>query len=259
VEVTKFAQTKKSVTSSFICQDKGYFFFFNVEEIVHRQFVTAGKTVNQQFYLNVLKQLCDSLQQKHPGKWQSGDWFLYHYNAPAHTALIAQKFLAKNEMVVVFHHHPPPYSPDVAPYDFFLYPPMKHNLKGRHFPEVAQVQRGSLAASWPLTAFPLKILDNVSSNDSSARIAPPSQRGSSVKSTKVSTLYKYFKYIFCSNARNFWVPPLRPHSQPGHSGDERSLFPLPGIEPQFFSCPAHSLATKQTHYLGSDSMLQKKK
>jgi len=31
---------------------------------------------------------------------------------------------------------------------------------------------------WPLTAFPLKILDNVSSNESSARIAPPIHRGS---------------------------------------------------------------------------------
>jgi len=79
-----------------------------------------------------------------------------------------------------------------------------------------------------------------------------------MKGTKVLTLYEYFKYILCNNSRNFWAPPLRPYNQPGHSSDDRSLFPLPGIELQFLSCPAHSLATKQTHYSGSDSMLHKK-
>jgi hypothetical protein len=54
------------------------------------------------------------------------------------------------------------------------------------------LQRFSENHWWPLTAFPLKILDNVSSNDSSARIAPPSHRGSTMKGTKVSNLYKYY-------------------------------------------------------------------
>ena len=46
-----------------------------------------------------------------------------------------------------------------------------------------------------LTAFPLKILDNVSSIGSGAGIAASSRRGSTSKGTKVSNLYKYFKYI----------------------------------------------------------------
>jgi len=36
--------------------------FFDVEGIVHRELVPPGKTVNQQFYLNVLKQLRESLR-----------------------------------------------------------------------------------------------------------------------------------------------------------------------------------------------------
>jgi len=36
--------------------------------------------------------------------------------------MCVQQFLARNKMVVVFHH---PYSPDLAPCDFFLYPWMK--------------------------------------------------------------------------------------------------------------------------------------
>jgi hypothetical protein len=43
-----------------------------------------------------------------------------------------------------------------------------------------------------LTAFSLKILDNVSSIGSGAGIAASSRRGSASKGNKVSNLYKYF-------------------------------------------------------------------
>jgi len=42
-------------------------------------------------------------------------------------------------------------------------------------------------------AFPLKILDNVSSTGSGAGIAASSRRGSAAKGTKVSNFYKYLK------------------------------------------------------------------
>ena len=45
----------------------------------------------------------------------------------------------------------------------------------------------------PLTALPLKILDIVSSIGSGAGIAASSHRGSTLKGTEVSNLYKYFK------------------------------------------------------------------
>ena len=45
----------------------------------------------------------------------------------------------------------------------------------------------------PLTAFPLKILVNVSSNGKGAGIVASSHRGCTLKGTKVSNLYEYFK------------------------------------------------------------------
>jgi len=57
-----------------------------------------------------------------------------------------------------------------------------------------------------LTAFPLKILDKVSIIGSGAGIAAYSRRGSTSKGTKVSNLYKYFKYFF-NNSGNLWAPP----------------------------------------------------
>ena len=47
----------------------------------------------------------------------------------------------------------------------------------------------------PLTAIPLKTLDNVSSSGSGAGIAASSHRGSTLKGTKVSNLYEYFKQM----------------------------------------------------------------
>jgi len=71
--------------------------FFDANGIVHKEFVPPGQTVNQQFYLKVSKRLWDSVQKKRPEMWSSGDWFLHHDNAPAHTALSVQQFLAKKQ------------------------------------------------------------------------------------------------------------------------------------------------------------------
>jgi hypothetical protein len=45
-------------------------------------------------------------------------------------------------MVIVPH---PPYSPDLAPCDFALFPKLKMKLKGRRFETVSDIQRESQA------------------------------------------------------------------------------------------------------------------
>jgi hypothetical protein len=70
---------------------------------------------------------------------------LHHDKAPSHTAFSIQQFLAKNKMVVV-SNHPNPLLTHLTPCDYFLYPRMKQDLKGRHFADVAEVQWESLAA-----------------------------------------------------------------------------------------------------------------
>jgi hypothetical protein len=67
--------------------------------------------------------------------WQSGEWWLHHNNAPAHKALSVQQFLTKNSMTQLLHL---PYSPDLAPCDFFLFPRMRKVLKGKRFAGVEE-------------------------------------------------------------------------------------------------------------------------
>jgi transposase len=52
-------------------------------------------------------------------------------------ALSAREFLAKHSIPVVPH---PPYSPDLAPCDFFLFPRLKITLNGKRFQDVAEIQ-----------------------------------------------------------------------------------------------------------------------
>ena len=59
-----------------------------------------------------------------------------HDNAPAHRALAAQKKLAYLRFQCLDH---PPYSPDLAPSDYHLFPGLKKELKGRHFSSDAEV------------------------------------------------------------------------------------------------------------------------
>jgi hypothetical protein len=51
-----------------------------------------------------------------------------------------REFLTHNSIITLLH---PPYSPDLARCDFFLFPKMKPQLKGRCFDEVKEIQRES--------------------------------------------------------------------------------------------------------------------
>ena len=59
-----------------------------------------------------------------------------HYNAPAHLALATQKKLAYLGFRCLDY---PPYSPDLAPSDYHLFPGLKKQLKGCHFSFDAEV------------------------------------------------------------------------------------------------------------------------
>jgi hypothetical protein len=80
-------------------------------------------------------------QPKTSGKMAEPGRILHHDNAPAHTALSVQRFLASKNMAVVPH---PPYSPNLAPCDFLLFTRMKSKLKGCRFQDVTEIQEQSL-------------------------------------------------------------------------------------------------------------------
>jgi hypothetical protein len=72
-----------------------------------------------------------------PKLWREQTWLLHHDNAPSHTSVLTQQFLAKNKMAVILH---PLYSPDLAPCDFFLFPKRKLKLKGHWFDTIEEIK-----------------------------------------------------------------------------------------------------------------------
>jgi transposase len=94
--------------------------------------------VNQTYCIELLTKLRGKIQRKRPELWKNG-WILHQDNAPAHNALSVRQFLAKKKQVPVLHHAP--FSPDLAPCDFFLFPKLKYLLKGTHFQSTEDIQR----------------------------------------------------------------------------------------------------------------------
>src|SRR5215469_3395240 len=132
---------QKSTSESLKCEGDVDSFFFDWKGIVHHEFVPRGETVNKEFYLKVMKCLREAVPRKRTEAWTNKTWMLHHDNAPAHTLLLIREFSAKQETIVVPQ---PPYSPDLAPADFFLFPKLKSTLKGRRFQTVEEIKENSL-------------------------------------------------------------------------------------------------------------------
>ena len=64
-----------------------------------------------------------------------------HNNTPSYSSLIVTEFLAKHETKVIAQ---PPYSPDLAPCDFFLLPKLKYPLRGTRHQSIEAMKRNSL-------------------------------------------------------------------------------------------------------------------
>ncbi|KYN32581.1 hypothetical protein ALC56_13062 [Trachymyrmex septentrionalis] len=82
----------------------------------------------------------NAIRQKRPDLWKNKNWLLHHDNAPAHTSLLVREFLTKNNTLMMPQ---PPYSPDLAPCDFFLFPKLKRPMKGRRYATIEEIKTAS--------------------------------------------------------------------------------------------------------------------
>jgi histone-lysine N-methyltransferase SETMAR len=104
-------------------------------KIVHFEFLEQGRTVNQHCCLEVLARLREIDSRRRPELWPD-DWIMHHDNALPHDALAVWEFLAKKSIMKLDH---PPYSPDLDPCDFWLFPKLKTAFKGHRFSDTADI------------------------------------------------------------------------------------------------------------------------
>ena len=67
--------------------------FFDSQGVVHKEFVPQRQTVNKQYYREFLERLRKRVHRVRPEI--ADTWMLHHDNAPCHTAIFVNEFLAK--------------------------------------------------------------------------------------------------------------------------------------------------------------------
>ena len=87
------------------------------------------------YYLGVIKRLLTRIRHVLPEYRKSGSWRLLHDNAPSHRSTLV--FFIKNHILTLNHS---PYSPDLAPRDFYLFGKLHLAMKGKRYKDVEHIQ-----------------------------------------------------------------------------------------------------------------------
>lgn len=103
--------------------------FWDCEGILFIDYLPKNTTMNGDYYAALLTKVRQVVVEKRRGKLARGVLFLQD-NAPVHTARVARRALAETGFEEINH---PPYSPDLAPSDYFLFSNLKKDLRGRRF------------------------------------------------------------------------------------------------------------------------------
>jgi len=103
--------------------------FWDVKGVIFIDFLEKGKTITGQYYSEVLGRFDAVLKEKRPHFLRKKVLF-HHDNAPAHSSHIVGAKLCQLRYELLPH---PPYSPDLAPCDYYLFPNLKKWLGGQRF------------------------------------------------------------------------------------------------------------------------------
>jgi histone-lysine N-methyltransferase SETMAR len=111
--------------------------FWDAKGVIHIDYVPPKTTITGQYYAELLMRLRESMIEKRRGMMRHGV-LLLHDNSPCHKANVAQAALRKAGFEELPH---PPYSPDLAPSDFYLFRYLKPHLKGKRFGDDDEVKQ----------------------------------------------------------------------------------------------------------------------
>ena len=84
--------------------------------------VPTEQTVNKEYYVEILREFRKRFRQKRSALFKSGQWHFLEDNAPIHNSILVTDYLTKIGIKTAPH---PPYSPDIAPCDFYLFPELR--------------------------------------------------------------------------------------------------------------------------------------
>ena len=103
--------------------------FWDMHRILIIDFLPKGQTINSDYYVALLDRLEDAIKKKRPHMAKKKLLFQQD-NAPVHKSM--KTMVKLNDLRFELLPHPP-YSPDLAPSDFYLFAALKQMLQGKRF------------------------------------------------------------------------------------------------------------------------------
>ena len=111
--------------------------FFDSTGMIYMQWVPSGQTVNKEYYVEVLREFRERFRRKRPALFKSGQWYFHQDNAPVHNFILITDDLTKMGIKTLPQ---PPYSPDVGPCGFWLFPKLKEKLRGCRYETIEEMK-----------------------------------------------------------------------------------------------------------------------
>ena len=107
-----------------------YSFFWDYNGVILTEPVPAGTTITKIYYANLLlNKFHPKIKKRRRGLISTGV-ILHHDNASAHTSYHVLSTIHNLRYELLRHS---PYSPDLAPSDYYLFPLLKKYLKARRY------------------------------------------------------------------------------------------------------------------------------
>ena len=79
------------------------------------------------YHVEVLREFRKRFHRKRPAVFKLGQWHFHQDNAPVHNPMLVTNYLSKMGIKTVPQ---PPYSPDLVPCDFWLFPKLRGDERG---------------------------------------------------------------------------------------------------------------------------------
>lgn len=103
--------------------------FWDANGILLVDYLEKGRTINSEYYCALLDKLRAAIDEKRPSTKRKKILFLQD-NAPCHASHLTTSKILSLHFELLPH---PPYSPDLAPSDYFLFPNLKKHLSGKKY------------------------------------------------------------------------------------------------------------------------------
>ena len=104
--------------------------WWDYKGIIYFELLPPNRTINSDVYIEQLTKLNNAVEEKRPELTNRKGVVFHHDNARPHTSLVTRQKLMELGWDVLPH---PPYSPDLAPSDYFLFRSLQNSLNGKNF------------------------------------------------------------------------------------------------------------------------------